>query len=158
MFAKKLVGTVLGLAFLGIVGAGVWFGPAIVRADPAAKGKAGDLRIEVTGRQWFWDVDYPDQHFRTANELHIPVGEQVSVGLRTDDMIHSFWVPQLNRKVDMIPGQHNVLRFTPRTPGTYVGECAEFCGLEHARMGFAVVVQSDLVTDKYYRHFGRDLR
>jgi cytochrome c oxidase subunit 2 len=107
----------------------------------AAKGKSGDLRIEVTGRQWFWDVDYPDQHFRTANELHIPVGEAVSVGLRTDDVIHSFWVPQLNRKVDMIPGQTNHVVLEADRAGVFRGQCAEFCGLQHAHMAFYVVAQ-----------------
>jgi cytochrome c oxidase subunit 2 len=107
----------------------------------AAKGRSGDLRIEVSGRQWFWDVDYPDQHFRTANEIHIPVGEAVSVGLRTDDVIHSFWVPQLNRKVDMIPGQTNHVVLEADRPGVFRGQCAEFCGLEHAHMAFYVVAQ-----------------
>jgi cytochrome c oxidase subunit 2 len=107
----------------------------------AAKGKSGDLRIEVTGRQWFWDVDYPDQHFRTANEIHIPVGEAVSVGLRTDDVIHSFWVPQLNRKVDMIPGQTNHVVLEADRAGVFRGQCAEFCGLQHAHMAFSVVAQ-----------------
>jgi cytochrome c oxidase subunit 2 len=63
--------------------------------------------------------------------------------LDSDNVVHSFWVPELAGKVDMIPGQQNVLRFTPRTPGTYIGECAEFCGIEHARMGFVVVVQTE---------------
>jgi cytochrome c oxidase subunit II len=107
----------------------------------AAKGTTGDLRIEVTGRQWFWDVDYPAQDVRTANELHIPVGEAVSVGLRTDDVIHSFWVPELNRKVDMIPGQTNHVVLEADRAGVFRGQCAEFCGLQHAHMAFFVVAQ-----------------
>jgi cytochrome c oxidase subunit II len=107
----------------------------------AAKGRSGDLRVEVTGRQWFWDVDYPDQHVRTANELHIPVGEAVSVGLRTDDVIHSFWVPELNRKVDMIPGQTNHVVLEADRAGVFRGQCAEFCGLQHAHMAFFVVAE-----------------
>jgi cytochrome c oxidase subunit 2 len=108
----------------------------------AARGGRGDLRIEVTGRQWFWDVDYPQQHFRTANEIHIPVGEPVSFGLRTDDVLHSFWVPRLNRKVDMIPGRTNHVVLEADRAGTYRGQCAEFCGVSHALMGFVVVAQS----------------
>jgi cytochrome c oxidase subunit II len=108
----------------------------------AARGGRGDLRIEVTGREWFWDVDYPDEHFRTANEIHIPVGEPVSFGLRTDDVIHSFWVPRLNRKVDMIPGETNHVVLEANAPGTYRGQCAEFCGVGHATMGFTVIAQS----------------
>jgi len=108
----------------------------------AARGGRGNLRIEVTGRQWFWDIDYPDQHFRTANEIHIPVGEPVSFGLRTDDVVHSFWVPRLNRKVDMIPGQTNHVLLEADAPGTYRGQCAEFCGVGHANMGFTVIAQT----------------
>ena len=78
-----------------------------------------------------------------------PAGRPVEIGLDSDNVIHSFWVPELAGKVDMIPGQHNVLRFTPETPGTYVGECAEFCGLEHARMGFVVIVQTDTDFDRW---------
>ena len=84
----------------------------------------------------------PTDGFKTANEIHLPAGQPVEIGLDSDNVIHSFWVPQLAGKVDMIPGQHNVLRFTPETPGTYRGECAEFCGIEHARMGFLVIVQT----------------
>jgi cytochrome c oxidase subunit 2 len=118
---------------------------ATVQALPptaAARGGRGDLRVEVTGRQWFWDVDYPGQHFRTANEIHIPVGEPVSFGLRTDDVVHSFWVPRLNRKVDMIPGQTNHVVLEADRPGTYRGQCAEFCGVGHANMAFVVVAQT----------------
>jgi cytochrome c oxidase subunit 2 len=73
----------------------------------------------------------------------------VEIGLDSDNVIHSFWVPELAGKVDLIPGQRNLLRFTPRTPGTYLGECAEFCGLEHARMGFEVIVQTPTDFDRW---------
>jgi cytochrome c oxidase subunit II len=102
----------------------------------------GALRIEVVAKRWWWDVTYTDAGFTTANEIHLPAGQPVEIGLDSDNVIHSFWVPELAGKVDTIPGQHNVLRFTPETPGTYRGECAEFCGIEHARMGFLVVVQT----------------
>jgi cytochrome c oxidase subunit 2 len=100
------------------------------------------LRIEVVAKRWWWDVTYTDAGFQTANEIHLPAGQPVQIGLDSDNVIHSFWVPELAGKLDVIPGQHNVLRFTPEKPGTYRGECAEFCGIEHARMGFLVVVQT----------------
>ncbi len=102
----------------------------------------GAVRIEVTGHRWWWAVSYPDAGVTTANEVHLPVGRQADIGLSTDDVIHSFWVPQLAGKLDMIPGQHNILRFTPTAVGVYRGECAEFCGIEHAKMNFVVIVQT----------------
>ena len=75
------------------------------------------VRIEVVGKEWWWQVIYPDSGFETANEIHIPVGRQVAIGLDSDNVIHSFWVPQLAGKLDTVPGQHNELRFTAKTPG-----------------------------------------
>jgi cytochrome c oxidase subunit 2 len=102
----------------------------------------GAVHVEVVGKRWWWEVTYPDDGVTTANEIHLPVGRQAEIGLTSDNVIHSFWVPQLAGKVDMIPGQHNWLRFTPTAVGTYRGECAEFCGIEHAKMDFLVVVQT----------------
>ena len=106
--------------------------------------KAGNnpVRIEVTGERWWWTVRYPDRQIVTANELHIPVGQPVAIGLESDNVVHSFWVPELAGKVDTIPGQRNVLRFTAEKAGTYLGVCAEFCGIQHAHMGFRVIAQS----------------
>jgi cytochrome c oxidase subunit 2 len=100
------------------------------------------LRISVVGKRWWWAVEYPSIHFTTANEIHLPSGRPIELHLTSDNVIHSFWVPQLAGKMDTIPGQDNVLRFVAQTPGTYRGECAEFCGIQHAHMGFTVVVQS----------------
>jgi cytochrome c oxidase subunit 2 len=100
------------------------------------------LRIEVTGERWWWDVRYPGRRIVTANELRVPVGQPVEIGLVSDNVIHSFWVPELAGKVDTIPGQRNVLRFTAEKAGTYLGVCAEFCGIQHAHMGFRVIAQS----------------
>jgi len=108
---------------------------------PAKASDDGALKIGVTARQWFWDVDYPAAGFRTANEIHIPVGETVDVELTSIDVVHSFWVPQLNRKLDAFPGRRSTLRLKATRPGSFLGECAEFCGLEHARMGFVVIAQ-----------------
>jgi cytochrome c oxidase subunit 2 len=104
--------------------------------------KQGELRVEVVGERWWWRVQYRDPSFETANEIHLPVDRPVAIGLDSSNVIHSFWVPQLAAKVDTIPGQHNVLRFTPERIGVYRGLCAEFCGIQHARMQFLVIVES----------------
>ena len=96
------------------------------------------LRIEVTGHQWWWEVHYPEQGITTANQIHIPAGRPVDFHLASADVIHAFWVPQLGGKLDMIPGRTNVLRLQADAPGRFRGQCAEFCGLQHARMRFTV--------------------
>lgn len=101
----------------------------------------GPLKLEVIGHQYWWEVRYPGTDAVTANEVHIPVGRDVEITLRSDDVIHSFWVPSLAGKTDMIPGRtnHQVLRADKA--GIYRGQCAEFCGIEHAKMAFVVVAQ-----------------
>ncbi len=103
------------------------------------------LQIRVTGRQWFWDVEYrdsvPSRWATTANEIHVPVGRPVVFQLRSNDVIHSFWVPNLGVKRDMIPGQETSIWFQADTPGVYRGQCAEFCGHQHAKMAFLVVAE-----------------
>src|SRR3954454_14323995 len=96
------------------------------------------LTIEVVGRQWFWEVRYPGRGVVTANEIHIPARTRVNVIATTGDVIHSFWVPQLNRKIDMIPGRRNRVLLYANKPGRYRGQCAEFCGLQHAHMAMYV--------------------
>jgi cytochrome c oxidase subunit 2 len=100
------------------------------------------LVIHVVGRQWWWQVDYPGTKVVTANEIYVPVGQPLEFDIDSADVAHSFWVPQLAGKEDAIPGQHNVLRFTVRKAGNYLGECAEFCGLQHANMRFRVIAVS----------------
>jgi cytochrome c oxidase subunit 2 len=102
----------------------------------------GELRVDVVGKRWWWDVRYPGHGVRTANEIHLPAGQPVDIVLTSDNVIHSFWVPELAGKEDTIPGQVNHLQFTAKTPGTYRGFCAEYCGIQHAHMGFTVVVES----------------
>jgi cytochrome c oxidase subunit 2 len=97
------------------------------------------IRIVVVGKRWWWDVTYPDLGIRTANEIHVPVGQPLEIKLPSDNVIHSFWVPQLAGKEDSIPGQDNVIRFTVNKAGIYRGECAQFCGVEHARMDFQMI-------------------
>jgi cytochrome c oxidase subunit II len=103
------------------------------------------LTIEITGHQWWWAVRYlgttPQDATETANEIHVPVGRRVAVRLHSRDVIHSFWVPQLQGKLDLVPGKVNVTWIQADRPGIYRGLCAEFCGLQHARMGFLLVAQ-----------------
>jgi cytochrome c oxidase subunit 2 len=121
-----------------------------VRTTNALRRPASDaLKIDVVGKRWWWAVTYPSTHFETANYLHLPAGRPIEIHLTSDNVIHSFWVPQLAGKVDTIPGQDNVLRFVAKTPGTYEGECAEFCGIQHAHMDFVVVVQSEGNFDRW---------
>lgn len=97
------------------------------------------MTIEVIGHMWWWEVRYPQQGIVTANELHIPVGEAVRVEVRAHDVIHSFWVPNLSGKVDMLPEITNISWIQADRAGTYRGQCAEYCGLQHALMAFVVV-------------------
>jgi cytochrome c oxidase subunit II len=103
------------------------------------------LQIRVTGHQWWWEVDYrdasPDRWATTANEIHVPVGQPVALEFQAGDVIHSFWVPNLGVKRDMIPGQATSIWFRADTPGVYRGQCAEFCGPQHAKMGFLIVAE-----------------
>ena len=101
----------------------------------------GALEVTVTGHQWWWEFDYPEQDLITANEMHIPVNTQIKVNLRSDDVIHSFWIPKLAGKVDVIPRNTNKMQFTATRTGTFYGQCAEFCGVAHALMGLRVIVQ-----------------
>lgn len=110
------------------------------------------LTINVIGHQWWWEVRYGNGHPVTANEIHIPVRTRVNVIATTADVIHSFWVPQLNRKIDMIPGMRNrVLLYADRT-GVYRGQCSQFCGLQHAHMAMLVFVQKPAAFRAWMRH------
>ncbi|HKZ07028.1 MAG TPA: cytochrome c oxidase subunit II [Methylomirabilota bacterium] len=98
------------------------------------------LRVDVVGRQWWWEFQYPGQKIVTANELHLPVGQTVAFHLHGPDVIHSFWVPQLGGKRDVVPARVNRIVLTPEVPGEYIGQCAEYCGASHANMRFRVFV------------------
>jgi cytochrome c oxidase subunit 2 len=105
----------------------------------ALRRPAEGLRIEVTGYQWWWDVRYPGEGIATANELHIPAGEPVVVELLAADVIHSFWVPNLHGKIDLLPDLPTRIVLQADQPGEWRGQCAEFCGRQHAWMAFKVV-------------------
>jgi cytochrome c oxidase subunit 2 len=114
------------------------------------------LSITVTANQWWWDVTYnaADQSkmVRTANEIHLPVGVPVHIYLKSNDVIHSFWVPSLAGKQDLIPGRDNDVTITPQQVGIFRGQCAEFCGAEHAKMGLIVDVDSYGDFIKWWEH------
>lgn len=102
------------------------------------------LRIHVTGHMWWWEVTYegPDgERVETANELHLPLDRPVTITVTSEDVIHSFWIPSLAGKIDMIPGHENELTFTATEEGVMRGQCAEYCGAQHAKMAFYVVVE-----------------
>ena len=99
------------------------------------------MTIEVIGHRWWWEVRYPHQNIVTANQIHIPTGTRVEVRLASEDVIHSFWVPELNGKADLIPGQSNRMTLYTDRAGVYEGVCAELCGVQHAYMLFNVVAQ-----------------
>lgn len=98
-----------------------------------------DLVIEVTGHRFWWEVHYPAEGVTTANEIHIPVGRPVRVELTSTDVIHSFWVPSLGGKADLIPGRTNKTYIESDHPGRFRGQCAEYCGIQHAQMRLSVV-------------------
>jgi cytochrome c oxidase subunit 2 len=110
------------------------------------------LQVDVEGKQWWWQFSYPDAKVVTADEMVIPTGRDVFVHLRACDgtsdtpdtcnVIHSFWVPELSGKKDVVPGQTNTLTISADKPGTYLGQCAEYCGLSHANMRFRVIAKS----------------
>jgi cytochrome c oxidase subunit 2 len=106
-------------------------------SDPPAQPSGDD--IVIVGHQWWWEVRYPKLGFTTANEIHIPANQNIQFGLESSDVIHDFWVPELGRKEDLIPGRHGKIWLAAEHPGTYLGACAEFCGKEHAWMRIRVI-------------------
>ncbi len=114
-----------------------------LRLDAAGQ----DVVFKLTGHQWWWEVEYRDpvlaQRFRSANEIHVPVGRVVRLDLASADVIHSFWVPSMRGKRDLIPGEDREIRFIVTQPGTYRGQCAEYCGTQHAHMALTVVAEDE---------------
>lgn len=118
----------------------IWSDVFVIRTTAAPSPSSTEMTVHVVGHQWFWEIRYGEQGV-AANELHIPIRTRVNVVGTTADVIHSLWVPELNRKIDLIPGRTNrVLLYTDRA-GTYLGQCSEFCGLQHAHMQLTVVAE-----------------
>jgi cytochrome c oxidase subunit II len=99
--------------------------------------------VIITGHQWWWEVDYPAANVVTANEVHLPAGKQLLMEMRSADVIHDWWVPQLGNKMDLVPGRNNYLWLNIQQPGKYIGACSEFCGAQHAWMRINVIAQNE---------------
>lgn len=110
------------------------------------------LNVEIVAHQWWWEFRYPDYNIVTANQLHIPVGKTVSFKQASADVIHSFWAPRFAGKRDVFPGRETRLWFKAEAAGEYPGQCAEFCGIQHARMSFRVMAQEPAEFDTWVRH------
>src|SRR5438270_8358232 len=139
----------------GLIGWGAVVGSGLVAlaiasfiADRSMASAAANekLSITVTGNQWWWDIRYnaadSSKMVRTASEIHLPVGVPVRIMLRSNDVIHSFWVPSLAGKQDLIPGRETDITLVPRKTGLYRGQCAEFCGTQHAHMALLIDLDS----------------
>ncbi|MGI8507509.1 MAG: cytochrome c oxidase subunit II [Solirubrobacteraceae bacterium] len=113
----------------------------VIGGSEAPNPRTTAMTIDVIGHQWWWEVRYLGTTAVTANEIHIPVNTRVNVVATSADVIHSFWVPQLARKIDMVPGRQNRILLSASRPGVYRGQCAEFCGFQHANMSLEVVAQ-----------------
>jgi cytochrome c oxidase subunit 2 len=144
-------GTIATLAVLGIA---AYYSVRLLIAYPTEVGAAQNT-VRITGYQYWWKVEYLDSAGRVdvtdANELHIPAGIRVKLELAAGDVIHSFWIPGLAGKTDLIPGQQNAMWIEADAPGTYRGQCAEYCGRSHANMLLAVVAQSQAAYDAWRR-------
>jgi cytochrome c oxidase subunit II len=133
-----------GLITLGLFGltlASFMTDRALVRAAVEPQ-----VSLRVTAHQWWWEIEYtdpdPSRRVRTANEIHLPVDAQVHISLSSNDVIHSFWVPNLHGKRDLIPGRDSEIRLQPLRTGVFLGQCAEFCGVQHAHMAIEMIVES----------------
>ncbi|HEX4462885.1 MAG TPA: cytochrome c oxidase subunit II [Polyangia bacterium] len=144
-FGWMLVGgfVIPGVVFVALFVATLGVLDAFPMADHVKPGRAA---IRVVGHQWWWEVQYLEgdlqAHFTTANEIHIPTGRAIELELVSADVIHSFWVPRLHGKVDLVPGIANHIRIEADHAGRFEGACAEFCGLQHATMRFVVVADA----------------
>jgi cytochrome c oxidase subunit 2 len=129
----------------------VWSDVFVIRSTAAPDPRSTALTVHVVGHQWFWEIRYGNAQQTTANELHIPVRTRVNVLGTTADVIHSFWVPELNRKIDLIPGRVNRELLYADRAGTYIGQCSEYCGLQHAHMELTVVAQPRAEFERWLR-------
>jgi cytochrome c oxidase subunit 2 len=133
----------VGISTVVLIGCAVW--TMFTVAAIAMPVKADGLTLQVTAAQWWWNVRYksdePARIFAVANEIHIPVGRPVRLELSSQDVIHSFWIPQLGGKMDVIPGQTNAMWLQADRPGVYRGQCGEFCGAQHAHMAMYLVAE-----------------
>jgi cytochrome c oxidase subunit 2 len=137
-----------GVVLPALVLSAVW-GVGLRDMSLLGNDRGDDLTVQVIGHEWWWEVRYPAEGVVTANEIHVPAGQRVRFELSTADVIHSFWVPQLGPKTDLIAGQVNVSSLEARQPGIYRGQCAEYCGLQHANMAVLVVAEPRPAFDRW---------
>jgi cytochrome c oxidase subunit 2 len=145
--APKFQPLMIGWAILILVGlTGLTIASFFTDRSNASVARDPQLTLKITANQWWWDVVYTthdaSKMFRTANEIHLPVGVPAEITLQSNDVIHSLWIPNLAGKQDLIPGRVTDLQVLPRKTGTFRGQCAEFCGIQHAHMALDVTVQS----------------
>ena len=138
---RLVVGLGIALPVALLVALFVWSDVFVITSTAAPSRSSTSLTISVIGHEWWWEVRYPGTKAVTANEIHIPVDTRVDVSASTADVIHSFWIPELNRKIDMIPGHTGHIVLDADRPGVFRGQCSEFCGLQHAHMAIAVVAE-----------------
>ena len=121
----------------------------VIDVTQAPAAASTSLTVQAVGHQWYWAFEYPGTRAVTADEMHIPVDTKVNLVATSADVIHSFWVPELNRKIDTIPGHKNRIELYANKVGVYRGECAEYCGLQHAHMSMLVFVQTKAAFDRW---------
>ncbi len=145
----------IGVSLSGLVLLATVIWTVKVLANIQSPGTRPAVTIEITGRQWWWQASYSADgraDFLTANEIHIPTGQPVRLKLVGGDVIHSFWVPQLAGKMDAIPGQINETWIEASSPGTYMGQCTEYCGVQHSKMQVRVVAQPPAEFMAWWNH------
>jgi cytochrome c oxidase subunit 2 len=148
------VGVALPIALLTALF--VWSDLFVMRSTAAPASGSTAMTIRVIGHDWWWEVRYDGSRAVTANEIHIPTHTRVDVVGTTGDVIHSFWVPELNRKIDLIPGRENHVLLESDRAGTFRGQCSEFCGLQHAHMAVLVIAQPRAAFDRWLAAEARD--
>jgi cytochrome c oxidase subunit 2 len=135
----EVIWTVIPVVILAVIGIVVFYELPVISDAPAA---ANPIRITVEGHQFYWQFDYPNGS-RSINDLHIPAGQVVLLTVKSYDVVHSWWIPQLGGKIQAVPGRTNHIWFKADRPGTYYGQCAEFCGIFHEAMAARVIASTD---------------
>jgi cytochrome c oxidase subunit 2 len=136
----------------------VWADIFVIRSTAAPSPASTSLTIDVAAHQWWWEVRYEGTSAVTANEIHIPIKTRIDVIGTSDDVIHSLWVPELNRKIDLIPGRTTRVLLEADEPGVFRGQCSEFCGLQHAHMTVEVVAQPQSAFRAWLANMARPAR
>jgi cytochrome c oxidase subunit 2 len=141
----EVIWTVIPVVILAVIGIVVFYELPAISDAPAA---ANPVRITVEGHQFYWQFDYPNGS-RSINDLHVPAGEVVLLTVKSYDVVHSWWIPQLGGKIQAIPGRTNHIWFKADRAGTYYGQCAEFCGIYHEAMAARVIASTDAEFQTY---------